>query len=105
MLSAMEFMGLLLGIAFLAMLASCLMFKILFGAFSDKIRYQMLDKIGTRRQLLKKSIRSEIGVLFIMPGNLLFLFGLFQVLYLLYYMITVKIYSKIVIKKIEHQFH
>lgn len=38
-----EFMGLFLGVAFLAMLASCLMFKILSGANSDKHRYEMLN--------------------------------------------------------------
>jgi len=46
--SGLEFMGFFLGIAFLAMLASCLMFKILSGANSDVKRYNMLYKIGTK---------------------------------------------------------
>ena len=50
-----------LGLAFLTMLASCLMFKILSGSKSDIARYEMLEKIGTRRGLLKQSIRREVG--------------------------------------------
>lgn len=42
--SGLEFMGFFLGIAFLAMLASCLMFKILSGSKSDIGRYTMLEK-------------------------------------------------------------
>ena len=44
--SGTVFMGFFLGIAFLAMMASCLMFKILSGASKDITRYQMLRKIG-----------------------------------------------------------
>lgn len=43
--SGFEFMGFFLGIAFLTMLASCLMFKILSGAKSDIQRYSMLEKL------------------------------------------------------------
>ena len=43
--SGTVFMGFFLGIAFLAMMASCLMFKILSGATKDTKRYQMLRKI------------------------------------------------------------
>lgn len=68
LLSGFEFMGFFLGVAFLAMLASCLMFKILSGAASDRLRYRMLDKIGTRQRLLRGAIAKEIGVLFLLPG-------------------------------------
>ncbi|MFC4772021.1 FtsX-like permease family protein [Enterococcus hermanniensis] len=120
--SGFEFMGFFLGIAFLTMLASCLMFKILSGAKSDIQRYNMLDKIGARRQLLLASIRKEIGVLFLVPGllgmihvlfglqmfksllsnpygNLWLPFLIFLVLYLIYYGLTVWIYTGIVMKK------
>lgn len=119
--SGFEFMGFFLGIAFLAMLASTLMFKVLSGANSDKPRYKMLWKIGAQRKLLKASIRSEIGTLFALPailGIVDVLFGLqffksllsnpydkiwipftiFLVLYLIYYLITVKLYEGIVLK-------
>lgn len=120
--SGFEFMGFFLGIAFLTMLASTLMFKVLSGANSDKPRYNMLWKVGTRRSVLKKSIAKEIGVLFALPsilGIVDVLFGLqffkafltnpydkiwipftiFLVLYVMYYLITVKLYEGIVLKK------
>ncbi|MGM0240653.1 ABC transporter permease [Enterococcus sp. AZ103] len=120
--SGFEFMGFFLGLAFLTMLASCLMFKILSGAASDAIRYQMLNKIGARRNLLQSALKKEIGILFLVPGILgIFhvLFGLqmfksllqqpyqgiwlpfliFTVLYILYYFLTVWLYSGIVLPK------
>lgn len=122
MFSGMAFMGFFLGIAFLAMLASTLMFKILSGANYDQGRYLMLQKIGVRPQLLRRSIRQEIGALFFFPGllgvvhvlfglqlfkgliqqpyhNLYIPFGIFIVLYGLYYLITVWLYERIVVKK------
>lgn len=118
--SGFEFMGFFLGFAFLAMLASTLMFKVLSGAASDKLRYQMLYQMGVRRRTLQDSIKSEIGMLFLLPGVLGVidvLFGLklfkvffvnpysriwipftiFIVLYLFYYLLTVKLYEKIVL--------
>lgn len=124
--ASFEFMGIFLGIAFLAMLASCLMFKILSGAGSDKARFEMLNKIGTRKWLLKKSIMLQILGLFALPailglidvafglqlftrGNLLsnayqtFSYSAigFLVVYLIYYAATVLIYTRIVIPKIR----
>lgn len=119
--SGFEFMGFFLGLAFLAMLASTLMFKVLSGANNDRPRYKMLWKVGTNRKLLKRSIRAEIGTLFALPailGIIDVLFGLqffkgiladpynkiwipfviFLVLYLIYYLITVKLYEGIVLK-------
>ena len=118
--SGFEFMGFFLGIAFLTMLASTLMFKVLSGAASDKVRYQMLFEIGTRIKVLRQSIRNEIGVLFLLPGvlgvidvlfglrlfklllphpyqNLWIPFTIFIVLYLIYYLLTVKLYERIVL--------
>ncbi|UZX31732.1 FtsX-like permease family protein [Lactobacillus helsingborgensis] len=118
--SAFEFMGFFLGIAFLTMLASTLMFKVLSGAASDKVRYQMLHEIGVRQRLLRSSIRKEIGTLFTMPAilgiidvlcglqlfktllispyhNIWIPFTIFIVLYLGYYLLTVTLYQKIVL--------
>ncbi len=118
----LEFMGIFLGIAFLAMLASCLMFKILSGAFTDVRRYQLLAKLGVRKRNLKWAIRKEIGILFVLPGALgvvHVLFGLklfkvllnnpyhaiwvpftiFGLLYFGYYTVMVLMYERIVIKK------
>ena len=117
-----EFMGFFLGIAFLAMLASTLMFKVLSGANSDKPRYKMLWKMGTREGMLKTSIAKEIGVLFVLPAvlgisdvlsglqffktllpdpyNGIWLpFTMFGVLYVGYNVITVLLYQGIVLKR------
>lgn len=124
--SGLEFMGLFLGIAFLAMLASCLMFKILVGATNDIERYHMLNKLGARKNFLNRSIEFEIGFLFIIPTilgiphvlfglkifeiiNLLdypykwinIPFGLFFILYFGYYALTVSLYKSIVLPKKE----
>lgn len=119
--SGFEFMGFFLGLAFLTMLASTLMFKVLSGAYNDRLRYQMLAKMGTRVKLLRNSIKWEIGALFTLPailGVIDVLFGLklfrtlllypyrgiwipfmiFIILYLFYYLLTVKLYEKIVLK-------
>ncbi|UQS82247.1 ABC transporter permease [Bombilactobacillus folatiphilus] len=120
--SGLEFMGFFLGFAFLAMLASCLMFKVLSSANSDRLRYQMLQKIGARTSLLKRSLRQELGVLFGIPavmGIVNMLFGLqlftslisqpyqrvwlpivvFLVLYFFYYVLTISLYQLIVLKR------
>lgn len=117
--SGFAFMGFFLGLAFLAMLASTLMFKILSGAAADRARYRMLSRMGVRPKLLRNSIRTEIGVLFGVPavlGVVHVLFGLqlfkallinpyagiwvpfaiFAVLYILYYVLTVWLYNGIV---------
>ncbi|MCH5462086.1 FtsX-like permease family protein [Lactobacillus sp. LC28-10] len=124
MFGGLEFMGFFLGIAFLAMLASCLMFKILSGAATDKRRYEMLNKIGARPSRLRASIAREILVLFVLPaivGVVHVLFGLlmfkvlmlnpyyqiwlpftiFFVLYMIYYIITVRLYEHIVLPKLR----
>lgn len=122
MYSGLEFMSMFLGIAFLAMLASCLMFKILSGADADQHRYKMLDKVGTTRRQLNGAINKEIAVLFILPGivgivHVLFGLQMFKIimvtspytgiwlpflifagLYLLYYLITITIYRRIVLQ-------
>ncbi|QWG69466.1 ABC transporter permease [Bacillus mycoides] len=120
--SGTVFMGFFLGIAFLAMLGSCLMFKILSGASKDIIRYQMLRKIGVRYELLTKSIYKELFFIFLFPaivgithvlvGMNMFSFLIdnpyfriwlpiiiFLVIYVFYYFITVQLYKKIVLPK------
>ncbi|PFC26867.1 ABC transporter permease, partial [Bacillus thuringiensis] len=116
------FMGFFLGIAFLAMMASCLMFKILSGSSKDIVRYEMLSKIGVRHELLAKSIYKEIFLVFLFPGIIgmihvllsMKIFGLilidpyfriwlpiliFLIIYSIYYFITVQLYKRIVLPK------
>ena len=118
----LEFIGYFLGIAFLAMLASCLMFKILSGAPGDLRRYAMLNKVGVRRGLMRGNLAKEIGILFAIPGIMGIvdvLFGLqmfkplmaapmspylgigttfliFIGLYVIYYLITLGLYLNLV---------
>lgn len=121
MAKGLEFMGFFLGSAFLAMMASTLMFKILSGAQDDQRRYQMLLKIGTQKRVIKKAIAQELGWLFAIPagvGLIHVLFGLqmFKMMmtrpyhqiwipiiimgffYMIYYLITVVMYQKLVLK-------
>ncbi|MED3803665.1 ABC transporter permease [Lysinibacillus xylanilyticus] len=118
--SGTVFMGFFLGIAFLAMMASCLMFKILSGASKDITRYQMLRKIGVRRELLTKSIYKELFLVFLFPAIVgiahvlvgMNIFGfilldryfriwvpivIFVVIYAIYYFITVQLYKTIIL--------
>ncbi|MFD2706178.1 FtsX-like permease family protein [Salibacterium lacus] len=114
------FMGFFLGVAFLAMMASCLMFKVLSGAAGDVPRYRMLQNIGVSRDLLKRSVAGELFIIFLIPALLglahvligmnMFSFILlepyyriwvsllvFVVLYFLYYWLTVKMYQGMVL--------
>ncbi|MFK4427440.1 hypothetical protein ABH959_004619 [Bacillus sp. RC51] len=120
--SGLMFMGFFVGIASLAMMASCLMFKILSGASKDSIRYQMLRKIGVRQELLTQSIYKELSFVFLVPAIIgivhilvgMNMFGpllidpyfriwlpivIFIVIYSIYYWITVQLYKRIVLPK------
>ncbi|MFS0644513.1 FtsX-like permease family protein [Siminovitchia sp. 179-K 8D1 HS] len=120
--SGTVFMGFFLGIAFLAMLASCLMFKILSGATTDIKRYEMLRKMGVCSKLLTKSIYKELFLVFLIPAivgiaHVLFgikIFGfividpyfriwtpivIFLIIYSAYYFLTVQLYKGIVLPK------
>ncbi|MGE7875597.1 FtsX-like permease family protein [Bacillus paramycoides] len=122
MSSGLMFMGFFVGIAYLAMMASCLMFKILSGASKDCTRYQMLRKIGVRRELLTQSIYKELFFVFLVPAIVgivhvlvgMDMFGvilidpyfriwlpivIFVVIYSIYYFITVQLYKRIVLPK------
>ncbi|UAC48369.1 ABC transporter permease [Bacillus aquiflavi] len=116
------FMGFFLGIAFLMMMASVLMFKILSSATTDIKRYSMLRKIGVRKPLLIKSIYKELFIVFTFPallgivhvlaGMIMFSFILvdpylkiwvpitiFLIIYAIYYLVTVQLYKGIVLPK------
>lgn len=120
--SGFMFMGFFLGIAFLAMLASCLMFKVLSGAHQDISRYTMLHKMGVKRSLLSRSIAKELAIIFAVPASLgvvhvlvglkmfsVFFsnpyaylampFTVFGLIYVGYYIVTVMMYKRIVLTK------
>lgn len=112
-----EYMGFFLGVAFLAMLISCLMFKILSGLNIDKTKYLILAKIGASEKSIKGVVMRELLVVFLIPALLgtihvlfglqifkllltdpyeaiMFPFALFIIAYLVYFLITYKIYVK-----------
>ncbi|WP_282020237.1 FtsX-like permease family protein [Planomicrobium okeanokoites] len=116
------FMGFFLGLAFLTMMASILMFKILSGANNDIRRYDSLRKLGVRRKVLENSLSREIFIVFLFPGilGLLHVFVgmrmftfimdepyyrlwvstlIFLAIYGGYYFFTVHLYRKIVLPK------
>ncbi|WP_404454654.1 FtsX-like permease family protein [Virgibacillus necropolis] len=116
------FMGFFLGIAFLMMMASVLMFKLLSSATADTHRYSMLRKIGVRKSLLTRSIYKELFLVFLFPailglvhvlvGMQMFSFilvepytkiwfpiSIFIVIYGIYYWLTVQMYKRIVLPK------
>lgn len=122
--SGTVFMGIFLGVAFLMMMASVLMFKVLASAGADVQRYAMLRKIGVRQSLLAKSIYRELFLIFLFPalvglvhvivGMQMFSFiliepyaniwipiGIFLVIYGIYYVLTVQMYKRIVLPKEE----
>lgn len=122
--SGTVFMGFFLGIAFLAMMASCLMFKVLSGATKDIGRYEMLRKIGVRPSKLSGSVYKELFFIFLFPGifgivhvlvgmnlfsfillepyyRIWFPISLFIAIYAVYYLITVNLYKGIVMPKLK----
>ncbi|ASN04622.1 FtsX-like permease family protein [Virgibacillus necropolis] len=116
------FMGFFLGVAFLMMMASVLMFKLLSSATADTHRYSMLRKIGVRKSLLVRSIYKELFLVFLFPallglihvlvGMQMFSFilvepytkiwfpiSIFLLIYGIYYWLTVQMYKRIVLPK------
>lgn len=117
-MGGLEFMGFFLAVAFLSMLASTLMFKVLSNAATDKQRYRILSMVGANKRLLRLTNAKEIAIIFSVPLILGFIdvwFGLtmFQsmlsnvylglgfasltiiTLYALYYFVTVKLYQRL----------
>lgn len=118
----LEFMSMFLGIAFMVMLASTLMFKILSNVAPDSRRYAILRMVGVTQRQAKMTIAKDLGILFfipmtiglvdafmglqmfktIMPGNpyigvataLPWVMGI----YVAYYLVTVMIYRRLVLK-------
>lgn len=118
----LEFMSMFLGIAFMVMLASTLMFKILSNVAPDMRRYQILNMVGVNKHQAKMTVAKDLGILFFIPmtiGLVDALVGLQMFksimpdayagvatalpwvlgIYVLYYIVTVIIYRHLVLKK------
>ncbi|MCT1400668.1 ABC transporter permease [Paenibacillus sp. p3-SID867] len=116
------FMGGFLGLVFLTATGSIIYFKQLTEANSDKARYQILYKIGVNRREVKKSIAQQVLFIFALPlaagiehcavalsalSRLLHMnlvipvvicMAVYTCVYLIYYVVTVRSYYKIVTK-------
>ncbi|MDH6672157.1 putative ABC transport system permease protein [Paenibacillus sp. LBL] len=116
------FMGGFLGLVFLTATGSIIYFKQLTEANSDKARYQILNKIGVHKREVRKTIAQQVMFIFALPliagithcavalsalSKLLHMdivipvvicMGVYTCIYLVYYVITVNAYYKIVTK-------
>lgn len=118
----LEFMSMFLGIAFMVMLASTLMFKILSNVAMDTRRYEILRMVGVTQRQAKMTIAKDLGILFFIPmtiGLADALLGLQMFkpimpdayvgvstalpwvlgIYIAYYFVTVMIYQRLVLKR------
>lgn len=116
------FIGAFLGLVFLSATGSIIYFKQLTEANSDKGRYVILHKIGVNKKEVRKSIAKQVFFIFILPllvgiahsvvaltalswllqTNLvipvIICIGIYIVIYVIYYFLTVRTYYKIVTK-------
>ncbi|WP_157349760.1 FtsX-like permease family protein, partial [Bacillus sp. EE-W1] len=119
----MMFIGLFLGLVFLLATGSIIYFKQLTEASADRDRYVVLHKIGVTKQEMKRAIAKQVSFIFAIPliiGILHSLFalkglsnilpfeimipllisiGVYGVIYIGYYFLTVRSYYKIVSAK------
>ncbi|HDR7794013.1 TPA: ABC transporter permease [Bacillus luti] len=119
----MMFIGLFLGLVFLLATGSIIYFKQLTEASADRDRYIVLHKVGVTKQEMKKAIAKQVSFIFAIPlviGILHSLFalkglanilpfeimipllisiGVYGVIYIGYYFLTVRSYYKIVSTK------
>lgn len=114
------FVGSFLGLVFLAATGSIIYFKVLTEAEEDKQQFMMLHKIGVSFKEMKKSIATQILMIFFIPlvvgvihsfvalkalANLLAMdilsavviwIAIYTIIYALYYLITYRAYTKII---------
>ncbi|PDY46488.1 ABC transporter permease [Bacillus pseudomycoides] len=119
----MMFIGLFLGLVFLLATGSIIYFKQLTEASADRDRYVVLRKVGVTKQEMKKAIAKQVSFIFTIPlvvgichslfalkglSNLLpfeilipllISIGVYSVIYIGYYFLTVRSYYKIVSAK------
>jgi len=121
----MLFVGSFLGLVFLVATGSIIFFKMMTEAEDDKDKYSMLYKIGVSKKEMKRTIRHQVGFIFIAPLILGLLHGtvaliafsnLFQMnlwvpiiiwmsayvfIYITYYFITIRGFYKTIFNTIQ----
>ncbi|GAA0375309.1 ABC transporter permease [Bacillus horti] len=118
------FVGSFLGLVFLVATGSIIYFKTITEAEEDKAKYAVLHKIGVSKKEMKRSIRHQVGMIFIAPLALGLLHGgvallafseLLQVnlwvpillwmfaytfIYIIYYFATARSFKQTVLKRL-----
>ena len=119
------FVGSFLGLVFLVATGSIIFFKMMTEAEDDKDKYSILYKIGVSKKEIKRTIRYQVGLIFIAPLILGLLHGtvaliafsnLFQMnlwvpitiwmwayvlIYIIYYFITIRGFHKTIFNTIQ----
>jgi putative ABC transport system permease protein len=114
------FIGSFLGLVFLAATGSIIYFKVLTEAEEDKSQYNMLHKMGVNAKEMRKSIASQVFIIFVVPLTVGLLHSVvalkafsslmmmdlakpvllwmiaYTVIYGLYYLLTVASYNRII---------
>ncbi|MEC1158984.1 FtsX-like permease family protein [Cytobacillus horneckiae] len=117
---ALLFVGSFLGLVFLVATGSIIFFKMMTDAEEDKGKYAVLYKIGVSKREMKRTIRSQVGMIFAAPLGLGLLHGAvaltafsnllmmnllvpvliwmlaYTLIYTIYYFITVRSFNKTV---------
>lgn len=123
LLGCYVFIGVLLGVMFVLSTGSILYYKQLVEAYSDKERYNVLRKIGANKREMKHMVSKQLALIFGLPLIVslfhsfaalsvyivklmgaskvvivytLIMIAVYIVIYLLYYMLSVKSYLKII---------
>ncbi|WP_319022563.1 ABC transporter permease [Oceanobacillus oncorhynchi] len=115
---AMLFVGSFLGLVFLVATGSIIFFKMMTEAEEDKGKYTVLYKIGVSKKEMKKTVRYQVGLIFLAPlvlglmhgavalmafSNLLDMnlwepviiwMAAYTLIYILYYVVTVRGFNK-----------
>ena len=121
----MLFVGSFLGLVFLVATGSIIFFKMMTEAEDDKDKYSILYKIGVPKKEIKRTIRYQVGLIFIAPLILGLMHGtvaliafssLFQMelwvpitiwmlayvfIYIIYYFITIRGFHKTIFNTIQ----
>lgn len=119
-LGSLLFVGSFLGLVFLVATGSIIFFKMMTEAEEDKAKYAILHKIGVSNKDMKRTIRGQIGVIFMAPlllgllhggvaltavSNLLMMdflvpviiwMAAYTLIYAVYYIATVRNFNKII---------
>lgn len=122
-LGALLFVGSFLGLVFLVATGSIIFFKVMTEAEEDRDKYAVLYKIGVSKREMKRTIRSQVGLIFAAPLVLGLLHGAvaliafsnifsmdllvpviiwmlaYTFIYIIYYFITVRSFNKVVYVK------